>query len=152
MPDIHFVNVMPSIWLGYMTGGSPDDSMGNKLKKFCEVKKIRKMIRMDKDITSWAKSRDYINDIKKELLKQEIFTLVKYYNEKMQLILRNYYSSNETLFLIDNRIELLAGLFIIFYKKYADMQFKDGLVALQSKIYHTIDLSQEMQFLLRNIT
>lgn len=152
MSDIHFVNVMPSIWLGYMTGCNPDDSMGYKLKKFCEVKKIRKIVRMDKDITSWGKSRDYIDDIKKELLKNEILTLVKYYNEKILLILRNYYSSNETLFLIDNRIELIVGLFIIFYKKYAHMQFKDGLLALQSKIYHSIDLSQEMQFLLRNIT
>ena len=85
MSDIHFVNVMPSIWVGYMTG-KPDNAMGVKLKKFCETKKIKKIIRMDKDIITWAKSRDYINDIKKELLKQEIVSLVKYYNEKLQLI------------------------------------------------------------------
>ena len=74
--DIYFTNIIPSVWLGYIVG-KPNIEISTKLKKFCVLKKMKKIVRLDKDIDYWHKSRDYINEIKNQMLKNEIERLTK---------------------------------------------------------------------------
>ena len=114
--DIYFTNIIPSVWLGYIVG-KPNIEISTKLKKFCVLKKMKKIVRLDKDIDYWHKSRDYINEIKNQMLKNEIERLTKYYLLKSEDLHKTYYNNTEMLILIDNRLELAVGLFLIFFKR-----------------------------------
>ena len=145
--DIYFTNIIPSVWLGYIVG-KPNIEISTKLKKFCVLKKMKKIVRLDKDIDYWHKSRDYINEIKNQMLKNEIEKLTKYYLLKSEDLHKTYYNNTEMLILIDNRLELAVGLFLIFFKKYADMDIKQSFTAIQSKMFHSAAISEEMKYLI----
>lgn len=145
--DIYFTNIIPSVWLGYIIG-TPNIEISTKLSKFCVLKKIKNIVRLDKDIDYWHKSRDYINEIKNQMLKNEIERLTKYYLLKSEDLHKTYYNNTEILILIDNRLELAVGLFLIFFKKYADMDIKQSFTAIQSKIFHSVSISEEMKYLI----
>ena len=146
--EIYFTNIIPTVWIAYLTG-SANMQIHTQLKKFCDQKSIKKVIRIDKDIDYWHKSRDYINEIKQNLLKHEIDLLYTYCQDKSTILHNNYLNGVETLIISDRRLELISCLVITFLKKYADMTPQQSFSAIQTKLFHPVELSEEMQYMLR---
>jgi len=149
--SIQYVNIFPNVWVFYLNGNvSNANNVSVNLKKFCDTNKIKKIIRIDKDVKYWNKSENYIDAIKKQLMQDEIKKLTSYYKKKNFEIKRNYYDNETVLIISNNQLEIVIGMFIIFLKDYADMELKSILLSLQSKFNTKITLSDNMKALIHS--
>lgn len=153
-----FVNIFPNIWIFYLqtvnyttniTNIHNNDNISLNLKRFCEQKKITKTIRIDKDIKYWNTSANYIQEIKAQMMEDEIKKLSSYYKRKNNELRDDYYKDENVLIISGDQLEIVIGMFITFLKEYADMDNKAILIALQSKFNNQLTISDNMRRLIQ---
>lgn len=146
--SIEFINIFPNIWICYLINKSDMKEITSNLKKFCLQKNIKNVIRIDKDIDYWNKSNTYIAEIRTQMIRDAISRLSSYYHKKIGEIYNLYKNNTETLIISNHQLEICVALFILFFKKYGDMDPKQSLTGLQSKFNIPLQITEEMKLLI----
>lgn len=156
---LHIINVLPNVWMSYISGISSITTndiatISANLKHFCEQKEIHKMIRLDKDLGFWNNiEKSYNQEIKNQMIQDEIKMLYKYYNTKIDEIY-NSYLSNIPIIIISSStsLELSIGLLSIFMKKYGELTITQAIQSVNTKICAPIQFSQNMSRLFQMVS
>jgi poly-D-alanine transfer protein DltD len=148
---LHLINVLPNVWMSYISGvesitQNDISTISAKLKHFCEQKDIKKMIRLDKDLGYWNNiEKPYTQEIKKQMIDDEIQMLTTYYNTKINEIHSAYLSHNTTLIISSSKsLELSIGLLAFFMKKYGAMTIPQAIQSVNTKICAPLQFSSNM--------
>ena len=136
---VKFITILPNIWFTYFEispihTDADVASISTTIKKFCIDRGIQKMIRCDKDVNYWNQSNKYINDIKTQMMNDEIGMLVKYYNTKINEIHGNYVNHLPTLIISNSQLEISIGLLVMFMKKYTDSTIQNAIKIVTEKL------------------
>ncbi len=154
---VHFITIFPNIWFTYFEISpihTDEDvaSISTNIKKFCGEKGITKLIRCDKDVNYWNQSGKYINEIKTQMMNDEITMLNKYYQSKNTEIYNNYAKNIPTIIISHSQLEISIGLLVYYMKKYTDISIHNSIKIVQEKLCihgNTITFSDSMIRLLQ---
>jgi hypothetical protein len=143
------INLLPNVYWIY-NNPSRQISPGEysiEVRKQCEYMNIKTIIELDEKLAFWNKSRQYINDIKIEMEKNEFANLLAIL-KKLNDIIKNAYTSNNPLFISTYKkeyLELGLAVWIYFFHINANIQFDIIIKLLGFKIIGQITMSDELK-------
>ena len=106
----------------------------NRIKKFCKLKKIDKIIRIDNDTSYWTNDEKYIQEIFEKIQERNIKKIIEYSENKCIEIKQNYFNNKKILIMTNNNIDTSIILFTYMFKYIANMNWKQSITSLQSKV------------------
>lgn len=145
---LHFVNILPNIYWFFIEPKKDEKHINNSLvsnriKEFCNVKNINKIIRLDQDTSYWNKHNMYNAQIQKQILEMEEKKLFDYFEAKTQQILNDYQNFNKTLIISNNNTDTAIALFIYLLKQLCNMNYSQSIISIQSKMKKNISFQNE---------
>jgi hypothetical protein len=147
MPVI--INILPNVYWFYNNPNKilqlPEYKI--ELQKQSELLDIRKIVEMDEKLGFWNNSRQYINDIKLEMEKNEFSKLFAILT-KLNDLIKNAYLTNETLLISTYKqeyLELGLAIWIYFFNNNANMSFDNVIKLLSIKLIGNITMSDELK-------
>lgn len=119
---LYVTQILPNIWWSYTDNSKPiNDIDKDYLNKFCQYHKISQVIKIDKYLTFWNKSTQFIFDIKKQIEKYENDKLIMIISKIINLINSNYLKSIDTIIHSNIYNEIGLIIWICFFKKFAKL-------------------------------
>lgn len=122
------VEIVPDFWFGD----------NNILPRFIKEKDIKYIINCQEDLAFYGKSKDYIDSIKREMMRKEIGALYKYLIQMTQHIHSNIMKGEPVLVVGAKKAHLLILGYLI---RYGHMSLEKGLTAINTKTPKKIVLS-----------
>lgn len=143
------INILPNVYWMY---NNPDRNIvyadyNIELQKQCEQLGIKSMLELDNKLVFWNKSRDYINDIKKEMEKNEFSKLLNIL-KKLNDVIKNSYLGNTPLLISTYKkdyIELGLAIWIYFFNNNAGISFDNVIKLMAIKMIGNITMSDELK-------
>lgn len=143
------VNILPNVYWIY---NNPNKILSEveyniELRKKSEYLNIKTILELDEKLSFWQKSRQYINDIKIEMEKNE-FTKLLVILKKINDIIKTAYLSNNPLLISTYKqeyIEIGLAIWIYFFNINANIPFDNVIKLLTIKIIGNIVLSDELK-------
>ena len=158
--DGYFTEILPNIYWFYIYK-SPNNQnklvnnsvnqIQNNIKKFCSLKHIEKIIRLDTETSFWTKKKDYSIEIRRKLVEMDNKKLLEYYKKQLIQLKQLYYNNKKLLLISSNNIDTGIGLFLYLFKNIANMAVNHSLLSLKSKMKTSITLSGDMNYFIKNI-
>ena len=135
---LNFVNILPNIYWFYLEIDKNKientNILSNRIQEFCKLKKINKLIRLDQDTSYWNKHNIYNEAIQKQIVEMEANKLINYLNSKINQIKQDYLNYNKTLIISNNYTDVAIILFIYLMEEMCNMNYKQSLLSIQSKM------------------
>jgi hypothetical protein len=149
MPSPIIINILPNVYWLY---NNPERVLVRgdyniELQKQCEILGIKTLLELDDKLAFWHKSRQYINDIKIEMEKNEFAKLLAILT-KLNDIIKTAYLSNTPLLISTYKqeyIELGLSIWIYFFNINAAIPFDNVIKLLALKMIGSITLSDELK-------
>ena len=143
------INILPNVFWIYQNPEKPIlfADYNIELQKQCEHLGIKVLLELDDKLTFWNVSRQYINDIKIEMEKNE-FTKLLAILTKLNDVIKNHYLSNTPLLISTYKkeyIELGLAIWIYFFNTNAGISFDNVIKLLALKIIGNITMSDELK-------
>lgn len=136
--NLYFINILPNLYWFYIETGKNSNENNNyishQIKSFCKKKEINKIIRLDQDTSYWNKFNMYSVDIQKKVFDMETQKIKSYLSTKIAEIIQNYYNYQKTLILSNNHTDTAIILFIYLLRELCNMDYKQSLLSIQSKM------------------
>jgi hypothetical protein len=147
MPAI--INILPNVYWIY---NNPNKILSIaeyniELRKQTEYLSIKTILELDEKLTFWQKSRQYINDIKIEMEKNEFAKLLAIL-KKINDVVKNAYLSNNSLLISTYKqeyIEIGLAIWIYFFNANANIPFDNVIKLLAIKIIGNVAMSDELK-------
>ena len=135
---IHFVNILPNLYWVFIEVKKDNKISShlilNRIKQFCQLKKIDKIIRIDKDTHYWENKEKFIKEIYQQIQERNIKNIIQYCEIKSIELKQHYYDNNKILLITNNNIDSSIILFIYLFKYLSNMNWKQTLQSIQSKM------------------
>jgi hypothetical protein len=136
--NLNFVNILPNIYWFYLEIDKDKientNIISNRIQDFCKLKGINKLIRLDQDTSYWNKHNIYNEAIQKQIVEMEANKLINYLNSKINQIKQDYLNYNKTLIISNNYTDVAIILFIYLMEEMCNMNYKQSLLSIQSKM------------------
>jgi len=147
MPAI--INILPNVYWIY---NNPNKILSIaeyniELRKQTEYLNIKTILELDEKLAFWLKSRQYINDIKIEMEKNEFSKLLAIL-KKINDVVKNAYLSNNPLLISTYKqeyIEIGLAIWIYFFNANANIPFDNVIKLLAIKIIGNVVMSDELK-------
>jgi hypothetical protein len=147
MPAI--INILPNVYWIY---NNPNQKLQQaeyniELRKQTEYLSIKTILELDEKLVFWQKSRQYINDIKIEMEKNEFAKLLAIL-KKINDVIKNAYLSNNPLLISTYKqeyIEIGLAIWIYFFNANANIPFDNVIKLLAIKIIGNVAMSDELK-------
>ena len=132
MPAI--INILPNVYWIY---NNPNQKLQQaeyniELRKQTEYLSIKTILELDEKLLFWQKSRQYINDIKVEMEKNEFAKLLAIL-KKINDVIKTAYLSNNPLLISTYKqeyIEIGLAIWIYFFNANANIPFDNVIIAM----------------------
>ena len=135
---LHFINILPNIYWFFIEIDKKKmentNIISNRIQQFCKLKKINRLIRLDQDTSYWNKHNMYNAMIQKQIVEMESQKLINYITGKIAQLKSDYFNYNKTLIISNNYTDVAIILFIYLLEDLCNMNYKQSLVSIQSKI------------------
>jgi hypothetical protein len=143
------LNILPNVYWMY---NNPEKILKQteyniELQKQSEKLGIKSLLELDDKLSFWHKSRQYINDIKIEMEKNEFAKLLAILT-KLNDIVKNAYLSNTPLLISTYKqdyLELGLSIWIYFFNINANISFDNVIKLMAIKMIGNITLSDELK-------
>jgi len=147
MPAI--INILPNVYWIYNNPNKilPQAEYNIELRKQTEYLSIKTILELDEKLSFWQKSRQYINDIKVEMEKNEFAKLLAIL-KKINDVIKNAYLSNNPLLISiykQEYIEIGLAIWIYFFNANANIPFDNVIKLLAIKIIGNVAMSDELK-------
>lgn len=147
MPAI--INILPNVYWIYNNPNQkiPQSEYNIELRKQTEYLSIKTILELDDKLSFWLKSRQYINDIKIEMEKNEFAKLLAIL-KKINDVIKNAYLSNNPLLISTYKqeyIEIGLAIWIYFFNANANIPFDNVIKMLAIKIIGNVAMSDELK-------
>jgi hypothetical protein len=146
MPII--LNILPNVyWMYNSNSAKLENEYTIEMKKYIETYGIKTTVELDSALGFWNKSNSYINEIKKEIEKNEFGKLLAVY-KKLNDVIKNGYLGNKPLLISTYKQDYLdvgLGIWIYFFHINANMSFDAVIKLLGLKIIGNITLSDNLK-------
>ena len=147
MPAI--INILPNVYWIY---NNPNQKLQQaeyniELRKQTEYLSIKTILELDEKLSFWQKSRQYINDIKVEMEKNEFAKLLAIL-KKINDVVKTAYLSNNPLLISTYKqeyIEIGLAIWIYFFNANANIPFDNIIKLLAIKIIGNVAMSDELK-------
>jgi len=135
---LRFINILPNIyWFFIEIDKKKIDNtniIANRIQQFCKLKQINKLIRLDQDTSYWNKHNMYNAMIQQQIVEMESKKLTNYIIGKVAQIKNDYFNYNKTLIISNNYTDVAIILFIYLLEDLCNMNYKQSLISIQSKM------------------
>jgi hypothetical protein len=147
MPVI--INILPNVYWIYNNPNNslPLNEYNIELRKQTEYLSIKTILELDEKLSFWHKSRQYINDIKVEMEKNEFAKLLAILKKINDVVKTAYISNNPLLISTYNQqnLELGLAIWIYFFNINASIPFDNVIKLMAIKIIGNIVMSDELK-------
>ena len=147
MPVI--INILPNVYWIYNNPNNslPLNEYNIELRKQTEYLSIKTILELDEKLVFWHKSRQYINDIKVEMEKNEFAKLLAILKKINDVVKTAYISNNPLLISTYNQqnLELGLAIWIYFFNINASIPFDNVIKLMAIKIIGNIVMSDELK-------
>jgi len=149
MPSPIIINILPNVYWIYSNPEkiSPQTEYNIDLQRQCEQLGIKTLLELDDKLSFWNKSRQYINDIKIEMEKNE-FTKLLAILTKLNDVVKNAYLTNTPLLISTYKqdyLELGLAIWIYFFNINAGITFDNVIKLIAIKMIGHITMSDELK-------
>lgn len=144
---IFFLNIFPNIYWFFIDVSNDNNNNHNqdinktinnfishKIKQFCKDKDINKIIRLDQDTSYWNKFNMYHVNVQKKIFDMESQKMKQYMETKIAELTQSYFNYQKTLIISNNHTDTGIILFIYLLKHLCNMNYKQSLLSIQSKM------------------
>lgn len=153
------LNILPNVYWMYKNPSSsmPENNYKVEVLKVKELYGICTVVELDPVLQNfWQKSNAYINEIKKEMEKNEYSKLLSIY-KKLQDVIKKAYLGNTPILISTYKSDYLdvsLGIWIYFFHINANMTFDNVIKLLELKVIGMLGMSESIKkfFALLNIT
>ena len=158
--DGYFTEILPNIYWFYIYKSQNNQNnlvnntvnqIQNNVKKFCVLKKIEKVIRLDTETSFWSKNKNFSIEIRRKLIELDNKKLLDYYKKQLIELKQLYYDNKKVLLISSNNIDTAIGFFLFIFKNIANMSINHSILSLKSKMKTPISLSGDMNFFIKNV-
>lgn len=153
------LNMLPNVYWMYKNPSSsmPETNYKIELLKVKELYGINTVVELDPVLQEfWNKSNAYINEIKKEMEKNEYSKLLSIYKKLLDAIKKAYLGNAPILISTykSDFLEVGLGVWIYFFHNTASMTFDAVIKLLELKVIGVLGMSESIKkfFALLNIT
>ena len=142
--------ILPNIYWFYNNPSNNNISYNDfkiEFQKQCEYYNIKNIIELDDKLSFWGKSKNYINEIKNEIEKNEFQKLLLLLKKIIELI-KNNYTANNTMLITSYKPELIEiglSVWIYFFHINANMSFDNIIKLISIKMVGNIILSDTIK-------
>jgi hypothetical protein len=147
MPVI--LNILRNVYWIYNNPNNilPLNEYNIELRKQTEYLSIKTILELDEKLSFWHKSRQYINDIKVEMEKNEFAKLLAILKKINDVVKTAYISNNPLLISTYNQqyLELGLAIWIYFFNINASIPFDNVIKLMAIKIIGNIIMSDELK-------
>ena len=143
------LNIIPNVYWVYNNPNKvlQKNEYNIELQRYSETFNIKTMLDLDEKLSFWHNSRQYINEIKVEMEKNEFSKLYAILQKTLEII-KTSYITNSTIIIStysQNHIELGLAIWIYFFNINANMAFNDVIKLMAYKIIVNITMSDELK-------
>jgi hypothetical protein len=139
------INILPNVYWIY---NNPNKKLSLQdyrieVRKFGESINIQTVLELDDNLAFWGKSRDYINEIKIQLEKDE-FAKLLHILKKVENVAKTSYTTNSPCIISTYAtyyVEIGLAVWIYFFHINANMSFDNVIKMLAYKIIGNVTLS-----------
>jgi hypothetical protein len=141
------LNLLPNVYWVYPIKKMSEIDYNIEVQKIREYYGIKTFIELDQTLEFWNKSNSYINEIKKEIEKNEFTRLLSIY-KKLSDVIKNAYLGNNPCLLSNyniDKVDVGLGVWIYFFHLMGSMSFDSVIKLLSLKVIGEIILSEELK-------
>ena len=135
---IHFLNIFPNLYWFFIeverNNQENNSFISHRIKQFCKDKEINKIVRLDQDTSYWNKFNMYHIDVQKKIFDMESQKMKNYIETKIAELKQYYLNFQKTLIISNNHTDTAIILFIYLLKHLCNMDYKQSLLSIQSKM------------------
>jgi hypothetical protein len=135
---IHFLNIFPNLYWFFIeverNNQENNSFISHRIKQFCKDKEINKIVRLDQDTSYWNKFNMYHIDVQKKIFDMESQKMKNYIETKIAELKQYYFNFQKTLIISNNHTDTAIILFIYLLKHLCNMDYKQSLLSIQSKM------------------
>ena len=135
---IHFLNIFPNLYWFFIeverNNQENNSFISHRIKQFCKDKEINKIVRLDQDTSYWNKFNMYHIDVQKKIFDMESQKMKNYIETKIAELKQYYFNYQKTLIISNNHTDTAIVLFIYLLKHLCNMDYKQSLLSIQSKM------------------
>lgn len=135
---IHFLNIFPNLYWFFIeverNNQENNSFISHRIKQFCKDKEINKIVRLDQDTSYWNKFNMYHIDVQKKIFDMESQKMKNYIETKITELKQYYFNFQKTLIISNNHTDTAIVLFIYLLKHLCNMDYKQSLLSIQSKM------------------
>jgi hypothetical protein len=144
-----FINILPNIYWCYNDISSPKSrtDFNTDVRKFSEYNRIKNNIELDATLEFWGKSKNYINEIKVQMQKEEYGKLLTLYKKLLDIIKNAYLSNTPTMITTydSQYTEIGVGVWMYYFNQSASLSFDNVLKMLAYKVIGNVHLSDSLK-------
>ena len=142
------LNLLPNVYWIYRNAASsiPESDYTIEVRKINELYGIKTYVELDQTIEFWGKSRQYLNEIKMEIEKNEFSKLLVIY-KKLGEAIKQAYLGNAPLLISTYKKDILdvgLGVWIYFFHVNAGLPFDIVIKLLGLKVIGELSLSEPL--------
>lgn len=143
------INILPNVYWVYNNPISLKSEHEYKieLKKQIEYLGIKTLVELDEKLDFWLKSKDYINDIKIQLEKDEFAKLLAILIKLNDSIKQSYTSNNPIMISTykPNNIEIGLAIWLYFFNVNAGVTFDNVIKMMSLKMIGNISMTDTLK-------
>ena len=151
------INILPNVYWMYNNplNMKLENEYNIEVKKQIEYLGIRTLVELDEKLVFWGKSRDYINDIKVQIEKEEFAKLLAILKKINESIKQSYISNQSILISTFKQcnIELGLAIWLYFFNSNGGVTFDNVIKMMSLKMIGNVMMSDTLKkfFALINI-
>lgn len=143
------INILPNVYWMYNNPLSikHENEYNIELKKQIEYLGIRTLVELDEKLLFWGKSRDYINDIKVQIEKEEFAKLLAIL-KKLSESIKQCYITNQPLLISTykpNNIEIGLAIWLYFFNFNGGVTFDNVIKMMSLKMIGNVTMSDTLK-------
>jgi hypothetical protein len=142
------LNLLPNVYWVYRNpeGAILENEYNIEVRKIRELYGVRTFIELDQTLEFWGKSKQYLNEIKTEIEKNEFSKLLAIY-KKLNDAIKNAYLGNAPLLISTYKRDTLdvgLGVWIYYFHIHAALPFDGVIKLLGLKVIGQLALSESL--------
>lgn len=152
------INILPNVYWIYNNplNVKPENEYKIELKKQIEYLGIKTLVELDEKLEFWGKSRDYINDIKVQIEKEEFAKLLAILR-KIADTVKQAYITNQPILISTYKpgnVEIGLAIWLYFFNSNGGLTFDNVIKMMSLKIIGNVTMSDSLKkfFALLNIS
>lgn len=142
------LNLLPNVYWVYRNpaSGILEGAFNIEVQKIRELYGIKTYVELDQTLEFWGKSRQYVNEIKMEIEKNEFNKLLVIY-KKLADAIKQGYLGNAPLLISTYKKDILdigLGVWIYFFNQHSGLTFDAVIKLLALKVIGELSLSETL--------